>query len=181
MMSRRNSSVLLDSLLVRSNVTMSFLLSGKKGRKCTVRDEFPNFIFFIFFQFSHHRLWSLQVLVTIIPILLFSFIATQVQAKHKLYSAYVSSFEEKQSKSSTASKSASMLSSDHDRFIYAQAKNKLSHYEVKTVNHHKTFSFLFFLSEAKSRWRRRRNHLAPGCQKIIHSHQVRFFHQNPSY
>ncbi|CAG5110679.1 Oidioi.mRNA.OKI2018_I69.chr2.g5057.t1.cds [Oikopleura dioica] len=85
-----------------------------------------------FSPISHHRLWSLQVLVTIIPILLFSFIATQVQAKHKLYSAYVSSFEEKQSKSSAASKSASMLSSDHDRFIYAQAKNKLSHYEVKT-------------------------------------------------
>ena len=87
----------------------------------------------IFIFSSHHRLWSLQVLVTIIPILLFSFIATQIQAKHKLYSAYVADFEEKMTKASQSSKRTSMLSYEQDRFIYSQAKNKLSHYEVKTV------------------------------------------------
>ena len=78
------------------------------------------------------------MLVTIIPILLFSFIATQVQAKHKLYSAYVTDFEEKMSKSSLkgasqTSKQTSMLTSEQDKFVYAQAKRKLDHYEVKKV------------------------------------------------
>lgn len=73
------------------------------------------------------------MLVTIIPILLFSFIATQIQAKHKLYSAYVADFEEKMTKASQSSKRTSMLSLEQDKYIYSQAKNKLSHYEVKTV------------------------------------------------
>lgn len=85
-----------------------------------------------FSPISHHRLWSLQVLVTIIPILLFSFIATQIQAKHKLYSTYVADFEEKMTKASQSSKRTSMLSYEQDRYIYSQAKNKLAHYEVKT-------------------------------------------------
>jgi hypothetical protein len=88
-----------------------------------------------FSPMSHHRLWSLQILVISIPVLIFSFIAAMSNAKFNRYKETIAEFE-KLDEDVSIDRSASIHPSEdyqRQRVKYVKAKNKTRRYKEKTV------------------------------------------------
>ena len=87
---------------------------------------------------SHHRLWALQILVISIPVLIFSFIAAQSNAKYTKYQDNIKDFEDKESKLENGSSATNSFANNADyqksNRKYEKAKRKLRHYKNKSVS-----------------------------------------------
>ena len=95
-----------------------------------------------FSPMSHHRLWALQILIISIPVLIFSFIAAQSNAKFTKYEQAIKEFENEEPAAHNAThESDSLAASSHRDVVYQKrlrkyqkAKRKHRMYKNKSVS-----------------------------------------------
>ena len=87
---------------------------------------------------SHHRLWSLQILIISIPVLIFSFIAAQSNAKFQKYKETIEQYEKNGGIIDDSSTSTPLNGVDNDYHKrtqhYNKAKSKVTKYKEKSVS-----------------------------------------------
>jgi len=85
---------------------------------------------------SHHRLWSLQILIISIPVLIFSFIAAQSNAKFQKYKETIEQYEKTGGIVDDSSTSTPLNAVDNDYHKrtqhYNKAKSKVTKYKEKS-------------------------------------------------